>query len=143
MIKLKIIKSDIDEAIGDYDYHLDAIYIGRSKKCDIIIPDKELPLKYLSLSFKKNNLVIVNAQNSPYYFVNGKKMSGLRKLKQGDQINFGPHAIVIVDFSLSNKEEQIDDLTPYIEELNHKKPELKFLLDFLESEIIKLEEREN
>jgi pSer/pThr/pTyr-binding forkhead associated (FHA) protein len=143
MIKLNIIKSDIDEAIGEYDYQFDEVFIGRSKKCDIILPDKEIPLKYLSLTFKKSNLVIINAENSPFYFVNGKKMSGLRKLKVGDRINFGPHEILIVDFFLSEKEDQIDDLTPYLDEMNKTRPELKFLLDFLESEILKLEGNEN
>ncbi len=139
MINIEILDSSFSSAIGHYPFEFDIVYIGRSKKADLIFNDKELPLRYLTIKFVHNQLIIENESDSPFYFVNGKKLSGARKLKIGDIIQFGKHKLKILDASLNPPRSKNDDLHLYYDSFNKESPELKFLLEFLEEEIVKLE----
>lgn len=140
MIKIEIVSSNDRDLIGVYNYQFNDIYIGRSKKADLIFHDAEMPLKFLTLKFIKNTFIIQNEPSAPFYFVNGKKMSGARKLKVNDVIQFGTHKLIIHDFSEElNEDNPSNDLSVLYERYNNEVPDEKFILEFLEEKILELE----
>lgn len=136
MIHVEIIKSNDPLALGVYEYEYDQINIGRSKKNDLIFLDKELPLQYLILKFTQGHLIVQSLTRSPYFFVNGKKVSGTLKLHPNDIIAFGQNQIrIIKSFSTDG----VIDFSIAYEEFLQKSPELKFALEFIEEVLIDLE----
>ena len=136
MIYLEVIKSSEPLALGVYEYEFDQINIGRSKKNDLIFLDRELPLKYLALKIIQGQLIVQSLTRSPYFFVNGKKVSGTLKLNPNDIIAFGQNQIRIIKSAPSSR--AIDFSSAY-EEFNQKTPELKFALEFIEDVLVELE----
>lgn len=140
MIYLEVQKSSDPEAIGLYEYEFDRISIGRSKKNDLIFKDSELPLQFLTIKFVQAQLIIQSQSRLPYFFVNGKKISGTLKLKANDLIAFGDNQIKIVNSGVSNESA---DFTSAFEQFNKTAPELKFALEFIETILIDLEKDPN
>lgn len=144
MIHLEIISSKDPFAVGLYEYEFDRVYIGRSKKNDLIFLDKELPLNYLSIFVVKDekglNLAVKSFTRSPFFFVNGKKISGVLKLRRNDLIAFGENQIKIIDFGKSQIEE---NLAQAFSQFEQKASELKFALDFIEEVLIETEDSKN
>lgn len=136
MIHLEIIKSSDPLALGIYEYEFDQINIGRSKKNDLIFLDKELPLEFLTIKIIQDHLVVQSLNRSPYFFVNGKKVSGTLKLNPNDTIAFGQNQIRIIKSLPTNG---IIDFSAVYEEFMQKSPELKFALEFIEEVLIDLE----
>jgi hypothetical protein len=140
MINISITKSNEADAIGVYDFYYNIVHIGRSRKNDVIVLDKELPLFFLKLEIieeKGREVLVVRSQDRlPYFFVNGKKISGTLKLKRNDTISFGNNHIVINNFQKTSLEE---DITPIFNEFEAKTPELKFILEAIEEKLIELE----
>ena len=140
MIHLEVIKSSDLLAIGLYEFEFDQIKIGRSKKNDLIFLDRELPLHYLIFKIVQGQLIIQSLTRSPYFFVNGKKISGTLKIKENDIIAFGDNQIRVIKSSLSIA--SIDFSIAY-DEFNQNVPELKFALEFIEEVLIDLEKDSN
>jgi hypothetical protein len=136
MITLEIIQSPDPSEIGTYPYLFDAVYIGKSQKADIQIEDQSFPLKYLTIKCNLEFLSVHNELDTPFYFVNGKKMSGVRKLKINDIISFASYQIKVLEFKRTFVEE---DLSPFFDRFKKEAPELQFLLTFLENKIVELE----
>ncbi len=140
MINISVIKSNEAEAIGVYDFFYNVVHIGRSKKNDVIVNDKELPLFYLKLEIIEEKgrevLVVRSLDRLPYFFVNGKKISGTLKLKPNDTISFGTNQILINKFQKTTLEE---DLSPIFKQFEEQTPELRFILEAIEEKIIEIE----
>lgn len=140
MINISITKSNDPDAIGEYDFYYNIIHIGRSKKNDIIVLDKELPLFFLKLEIveEKNReaLVVRSVDRLPYFFVNGKKISGTFKLGTKDVISFGQNNIVINKFMKTSFEE---DLSSIFNKFEANAPELRFILNSIEEKLIEIE----
>jgi hypothetical protein len=143
MIHLQVITSSDPLAIGQYNYQFDSVHIGRSKKNDLIFLDKDLPLYFLKLeiinSGHQNELVIRNYNRIPFFYVNGKKISGVLKIKSNDVIAFGDNKIKILQFNLNP---QSDDLATLYSKFDEESPELRFILDVIEDQLIALESQE-
>jgi hypothetical protein len=139
MIKLEFISSPDQTIIGEYDYLFDEVYIGRSKKCDLIFLESEFPLIFLTLIVNESFLVVQSAPNSPSFFVNSKKISGICKLKLNDEIRFGNHIFRIINFKKSNSK---TDLTAFYENIPNTPAKVQDILSTLE-EMILIEETES
>ncbi len=141
MITIEITKSNEETALGIYEFDFDIIHLGRSLKNDLIFTDKELPLKYLQLKIVEDKgnyfLIVKSLSPEPYFFINGKKMTGTLKLRQGDSIAFGANKLVVNDFKKTQNE---IDLGEAYERFDKTSPELRFVLEFIEEVLI---EREN
>jgi hypothetical protein len=135
MITVEIFESSNELMLGEYQYYFDTIFIGSSKKADIIFAEDNLPSKFLSITFLKDQLFVTNEENSMFYFVNNKKMSGARKLMIGDNITINSHKIKILDF----KKNSTKSLENYYEDFQKNHSELQFALDFIEEKLIELE----
>ncbi|MBY0414874.1 MAG: hypothetical protein K2Q18_11945, partial [Bdellovibrionales bacterium] len=137
MIHLEILSSSDANAVGLYDFEYDEIYIGRSKKNDLIFLDKELPLNFMALQIieEVNGLFLVarSFTRLPFFFLNGKKISGALKIYPNDIIAFGDNQIKIKSFKQTKVEE---DLSLAFDNFSQKAPELRFALDFIEEVLI-------
>ena len=140
MIHIEIIKSSDPLALGLYEFEFDNISIGRSKKNDLIFTDADIPLRYLALKIIQGQLIVQSLNPEPFFFINGKKMSGTLKLKPNDTIAFGGHQIQVIKSSTSSS---LDDLSTAFLEFNNKSPELQFALHFIEEVLLDLEKDSN
>ena len=140
MIYLEITKSSDPLVLGVYEFEFDQISIGRSKKNDLIFLDRELPLRYLMIKIIQDQLVVQSLTREPYFFVNGKKISGTLKVKNDDIIAFGENQIRIIKSAVTTR--PVDFSTAY-DNFNNSAPELKFSLDFIEEVLVDLEKDSN
>ncbi len=132
MIHLEILTSLDPLAIGLYEFEYDHVHIGRSKKNDLIFVEKELPLKFMTLEiiedYKTVHLVARSLVPSPFFFINGKKISGVIKIRHNDIIAFGNNQIKILNFK---KTYVAEDLSQSYEDFAKNAKELEFALDFI------------
>ena len=132
MIHLEILRSLDSLAIGLYEFEYDHIHIGRSKKNDLIFIEKELPVNFMILEIinddKGMHLVARSLTQTPYFFINGKKISGVIKIRPNDIIAFGKNKIKILNFK---KTHVIDDLSLVYDNFDKNAKELEFALDFI------------
>ncbi len=136
MIYLEVTKSRDPLALGVYEYEFDQINIGRSKKNDLIFLDQELPLHYLTIKFMQGQLVVQSLVKEPFFFVNGKKISGTLKLKPNDTIAFGENEIRVQQSALTTTSV---DFSQVYEVFNKQSPELRFALEFIEEILLDME----
>ena len=142
MIHVEILTSTDPLAIGLYEFEYDHLLIGRSKKNDLIFLDRELPLNYMMMQIGEDHngqyLVVRSLTRAPFFFINGKKISGVLKIRIGDVIAFGENTIKIIDFQKTKEE---TDLSEAYAKFEKNAPELRFALDFIEEVLIDLEEK--
>jgi hypothetical protein len=140
MIYLEVEKSNDPLSFGLYEYEFDQVTIGRSKKNDLIFLDKELPLRFLVIKYLQGNLVVKSLVTHPFFFVNGKKVSGTLKINANDTIAFGPNLIRVVQAKMGQPP---IDLSSAYEKFNTEASDLKCALDFMEQVILDLEKDSN
>ncbi|MBC7712844.1 MAG: hypothetical protein H7177_05870 [Rhizobacter sp.] len=142
MIHIEILSSSDPLAIGLYEFEYDHLLIGRSKKNDLIFLDRELPLNYMTLEVgadhKAPYLVVRSLTRAPFFFINGKKISGVLKVRIGDVIAFGENKIKIISFQKTREE---SDLSEAFSAFAKNAPELKFALEFIEEVLVESEEK--
>lgn len=142
MIHIEILSSSDSLALGLYEFEYDQLSIGRSKKNDLIFLDRELPLHYMSLQVAEDQsatyLVVRSLVRSPFFFINGKKVSGALKIRTGDVIAFGENKIKILHFKKTKEE---TDLSEAYAKFEKNAPELRFALEFIEEVLMDLEEK--
>jgi hypothetical protein len=142
MIHIEILSSSDPLALGLYEFEFDKINIGRSKKNDIIFQDKELPLQYILLHIVEeksiDQLIIRSFTRAPFFFVNGKKISGLFKIYENDTIAFGENKIKIIKFKRTKIQE---DLSEDFRKFEQNSPDLQFALDFIEEVLVDMENK--
>lgn len=142
MIHLEILTSSDPLAVGLYEFEFNHIHIGRSKKNDLIFLDRELPLQYMTIQIiqDKNGpgLIVKSLTRAPFFFVNGKKISGVLKIRPNDVIAFGENKIKIHAFAQTNDE---TDLSEAFKGFAANASELRFALDFIEEVLIEVEEK--
>lgn len=140
MIHLEILASSDPLAVGLYEFEYDHVHIGRSKKNDLIFLEKILPLHFMNLHIVQDShgthLVARSLTRSPFFFINGKKISGLLKIRPNDIIAFGDNQIKIINFH-KNREE--DDLSKAFSDFAKNAGELRFALDFIEEVLLDYE----
>lgn len=140
MIHIEILTSSDPTALGLYEFEFDSIFIGRSKKNDLIFLDRELPQNFLILQIVEDStgthLVARSVTRSPFFFINKKKVSGTLKIHPNDTIAFGDNTLKIVKFKKTKAEE---DLSEAYARFEASAPELRFALDFIEEVLIDLE----
>ena len=142
MIHLEIITSNDPLAQGLYEFEFDHVHIGRSKKNDLIFVDKKLPLNYMILQIVEDNtginLVARSQTRFPFFFVNGKKISGTLKIRPNDIISFEGNQIKIVSFKKTRAD---SDLHQAFSSFEKDAKDLRFSLDFIEEVLIDLDKK--
>jgi hypothetical protein len=142
MIHIEITSHTDPTAIGLYDYEFDVVHIGRSRKNDLIFKEKDVPFHYMTLQIVEDtvgvHLVARNLPTTPFFFINGKKISGPLKVYPNDIITFGSNSIKILTFKKTKIEE---DLTEAFENFSNNAKELRFALDFIEEVLLDIENK--
>ena len=137
MIHLEILTSSDSLAIGLYEFEYDHVHIGRSKKNDLIFLEKELPHHFINLEIIQDlegiHLVARSLTRTPFFFINGKKISGVIKIRINDVIAFGENKIKILNFK---KTQEADDLSHPFNDFAKNAKELSFALDFIEEVLL-------
>ena len=137
MIHLEILTSLDSLAIGLYEFEYDHIRIGRSKKNDLIFVEKELPLSFMNIEIVEDSkgihLVARSLTPTPFFFINGKKISGVIKVRKNDIIDFGKNKIKILNFK---KTHIADDLSLAYDNFEKNAKELEFALNFIEEVLL-------
>lgn len=137
MIHLEILTSSDSLAVGLYDFEYDHVHIGRSKKNDLIFVEKELPASYMKIEIvedsKGSHLVARTLNRFPYFFINGKKISGVIKLRINDIISFGENKIKILSYK---KTHEAEDMAQAFDSFAKNANELRFALDFIEEVLL-------
>lgn len=71
-----------------YEVGKRAVLIGRSRECDLVLPDQNVSRRHAELRLKGNSYVIVDLGSTNGVEVNGKRVRSL-ELKNGDVITMG------------------------------------------------------
>lgn len=144
MINIEVESSNDPTALGLYEFEYDVLYIGRSLKNDLIFTDRELPMKFLEIRIVQDNehqiLSVHSLKPEPFFFLNGKKISGKVKARPGDTIAFGKNKLKIVHFKRTQTEL---DMAEAFERFEKTVPELRFALEFIEEVLLEQEDKSN
>ena len=88
--ELGLARERITLAAGDQVYEVvkRVVLIGRSRECDLVLPDQNISRRHSELRQKGGNYVIVDLGSTNGVEVNGKRVRSL-ELKNGDVITMG------------------------------------------------------
>lgn len=73
-----------------YDLTKAEMVVGRLPECDIQINSNMVSRKHAQLNVAEDGVVLVDLGSGNGTFLNGKKLEGSSKLRNGDRIKFGP-----------------------------------------------------
>ncbi|EQC47059.1 FHA domain protein [Bacteriovorax sp. BSW11_IV] len=135
MITIKVIQGPDENKITQFQFEFDSITIGSKKRCDIYLKDVEIGKLVLELEVAPNGVIIKNNNSDFFYYVNGKKISGSKLLKNGDHFKIGATQMILESFQKSWSQER-EDLDEYLRGVYSKEPNFKRLYEILEREII-------
>lgn len=142
MIELEFISSDDQEILGKWSYQKNALVIGRSFRSDIIINDESISPTSLYLKFEKEHLILTNDESLPFYLLNGKKISGARSLKPGQEITVGTTSFKLVNAEPITPKHSGQFIQNKYDKIIEQNPDLANLLELLENELMLLENLE-
>ena len=126
MIKIQCLESPDNNAIGTYEYGQNMIYLGR-KNTDFILNDLSLPENAMFFEIIENNFYIHPQKSLDYFLVNGKRCTGVKKIKREDTVTVGATKIKLIDFSVSiysTKKQVLDQKLGEIVQTNSPKLEM-------------------
>jgi hypothetical protein len=103
MIHFEVIKSPDENVLSEFKYFQNQIYIGRGQG-DLWINDNDLLKSHIMLEVLDKDLLLHPQKDVPFYLLNGKRASAIRKLKRGDQISLGSTTIKVITFEETMKE---------------------------------------
>ncbi len=103
MIHFEVIKSPDENVLSEFKYFQNQIYIGRGQG-DLWINDHDLLKSHIMLEVLDKDLLLHPQKDVPFYLLNGKRASAIRKLKKGDQISFGSTTLKVITFEETVKE---------------------------------------
>lgn len=103
MIHFEVIKSPDENVLSEFKYYQNQIYIGRGQG-DLWINDKELLKSHIMLEVINKDLILHPQKDVPFYLINGKRASAIRKLKRGDKVSLGNTTIKVIEFEETIKE---------------------------------------
>ena len=116
MIHFEVIKSSDENVLAQFNYFQNQIYIGRNQG-DLWINDNELLNSHIMLEVIGNDLLIHPQKEVPFYLINGKRASVIRKLKVGDKITIGQTTLQISSFAETEKESKKQILNEKLNQL--------------------------
>ena len=136
MIELEFIDSPDKNALGRKTFHFDELSIGCQNSHSIILNDPALTGPGLYLHVNSSGLW-VKSLSPHHYFSNGKKISGKKLHKKGDQIKLGETLFAILSFKKSLPEGT--DFDQLYQQAVGESPQKEKLLAALQEELDRLE----
>lgn len=120
MIKLEIVKSPDSNVITQFTYFQNQIYLGRNSG-DLWINDNELLPGHVMLEVIDSHLLIHPQKDVPFYLLNGKRSTTIRKIKVNDEVTIGHTIFKILAFTETvrpTKKELLDNKLGQLVEAN-------------------------
>lgn len=140
MITIEFIHSPDQDIITRFDFLFDRIALSQKAPADLIIADPDFPHQPIGLRMEADRLVLL-PDDTPYLH-NGKKMLGVRRLSQNDEITIGKTSFRILSFSTTEQSYE-QRLRQKFQEINQSSPDIAVILDLLEEELLHLQVEEN
>jgi len=104
-----------------FDIQQENTSIGRDVTNDIVINDREISRHHLRLTRSGDTFTIEDLGSTNGTFVNGKGISGLTPLQDGDQVGLGETVVLALEVASSDPPA---DLAPGEEDTSKRKPAL-------------------
>ena len=141
MIAFKFIET-VDADYQDFDFknYYDELLVGRSRRCHLVLEDKDLAPIHFRLFIEEENLLL-EIKSGEKMHINGKKFKGTKKLNLGDRVRFGANEIEIIEYKKLSFPSL--DLEKLYEDAINKDPELENIISLLERELLYLESKQN
>ena len=136
MIKLSIVKSPDREVLGHYETQKINITIGSSCRNDLVISDSEIISSHLRLKLTSQGLLVKNINRVPYFFSNGKKVSGEKLHVKGDSFLLGQTKVEILELSYQKEFDVRAELQQRVGAITKKQPLVANLLQLIRDEIL-------
>lgn len=111
MIKLECLQATDSNAVGFYEFGQNIIYLGR-KNTDIILQDYSWPENAMFFEVVDDHFYVHPQKDLEFYLVNGKRCTGVKKVKKNEIITIGSAKFKIIDFHKSHfltKKEILDE----------------------------------
>ena len=140
MITLNITSSPDSEILGEYLTFSNEIIVGRSTQCTLPIVDNLISDVHALIRLSKTVLIVKCTDENDYYFINGKKYLGEKKIDINDVLKIGNTEINITSFNFDPKSSP-GDFKEYYKKTITKYPETTIVLEALEVEIQDLSEK--
>lgn len=119
MIHIEVIQSPDSDVRGSYKYFQNQIYIGRKSEF-LQIFDNGLNELHLMLEVIEGQLYVHPQPNVPFYLIDGKRATNIRKIKSGQVLKISNTSIKVIEFETTdilNKKQVLDaKLSKLIEE---------------------------
>ena len=100
MIQLEILSGPDRNALGNFQYFQNEIYLGRTSG-DLRIQDPQVLESHLMIEIVESDLIIHPQKKVEFYLIDGKRASTIRKIKAGQKITIGGTTFKIINFSFN------------------------------------------
>lgn len=101
MIHLEILSGPDRNALGNFHYFQNEIYLGRTSG-DLRLQDQQLNESHLMIEVVEKDLIIHPQKNVEFYLIDGKRASTIRKIRAGQTLTIGGTTLKIVNFEFIN-----------------------------------------
>ncbi|GEM_PF-5646475 len=134
MIDIEIVHSPNPYLLGHHKNYGNIISLGKSSKNTIT----ESSCENFKITVERDKLYIENVKAGVFYIVNGKKISGKKTIKVGDELTYNKLMFKISHFEYSHID-PITDTEHLYKKRIQESPELEEILSLIEQEFIYLE----
>ena len=97
MIQFEVIQSPDSNVLASFKFLKNDVYLG-SLTGDLVIRDPELSKSHLMLEVVEGDFLVHPQKDVPYYLINGKRSTSIKKIKAQDTISIGSTQIKILAF---------------------------------------------
>ena len=74
----------------EWPIHKSTTYIGRWEEAEVVLPDREVSRKHAQIRQDGTAYIVVDLDSRNGTFINGMRLQGARKLRDGDEILIAP-----------------------------------------------------
>lgn len=134
MIDIEVIHSPNPYLLGHHKNYGNIFSLGKSNKNNIT----ETSCENFKISVERDKLYIENVKAGVFYIVNGKKISGKKTIKIGDELTYKDFKFKVTHFEYSHID-PITDTEHLYKKRIEESPELEKILSLIEQEFIHLE----
>lgn len=100
MIQFEITKSPDSNVMTTFKFFRNDIYLG-SATGDVVIRDPSVNKSHLMLEVVEGDFLVHPQKDVPYYLINGKRSTSIRKIKPSDILTIGETEIKLIAFEWS------------------------------------------
>ncbi len=139
MIHLKFLSSIDEDVVGEGTWHRNVLWLGRSKKAQIIIEDNECAPLHVRIFVDEKGAFCELGPKAPQFHLNGKKIVGKKLLRPGDKIRIGRTEFEVSKFEYRPDTDIRQEMEKKYLDLVKSSPGHLALLERIERELLAIE----